>query len=368
MEVLEVTHGGNTTTPGGGDNPNPPSGGNSNLTEEEKNKLEDNGIKELGKDEITNDNLKDNDNIKGVIEGEVPIPEGSDYVEGTKDTGVVVAFGDSEFVWVPVPNIDEMARLQGNETNNYQGVLYDFSGTTATEMTNYGIGTTDRREPDVLNSSQYDGYTGFLAIINNILGTNYTAASQLKVDLQKDYNEMIESVKKYKGFFIGRYETSLDENKKAKSKVGELPATADKDSANMWYGLYAYQKKMAEDNGLTSVKSHMIWGSNYDAMLRWALEGADAAKVTGSGNAAHDLSSVYETGKETIAGKVDRINNIYDLEGNGYEWTAEANATNCRSNRGGHSFRNYAASRRDNDGSPRNAHSHYLSRPILYIK
>ena len=58
------------------------------------------------------------------------------------------------------------------------------------------------------------------------MGTNYATADQFKEALQTDYNEMVASVAKYKGFFIGRYETSLDANKKAKSKVGVIPATA----------------------------------------------------------------------------------------------------------------------------------------------
>ena len=110
--------------------------GNKGLTEEEKMALETNGIIQLKKDEITNPNLKDNDNIKGVITGEVPIPKEAEYKEGTKETGVVVAFNDSEFVWVPVPEISEMARLQNTSNVNYQGILYNFSADTATEKTN----------------------------------------------------------------------------------------------------------------------------------------------------------------------------------------------------------------------------------------
>ena len=62
-------------------------------------------------------------------------------------------------------------------------------------------------------------------------------------------------------------------------------------------------------------------------MLKWALTGADAKRVTQEGNAAHNLSTVYETGKQTIEGKIDRINNIYDLEGNNLEMTVEVNGT-----------------------------------------
>ena len=201
----------------GGDNPEN-SGGSGNLSGTENDKLEENGIKELAPNEITNENLKDNDNIKGVITGEVPIPVGGEYKEGTKETGVVVTMGESEFVWVSVENIDEMAVLQAGSDANYQGVLYDFNGTTATKRA--------------------------LETIGSGIGSK----------------NMVESVKKYKGFYIGRYETSIDvEKKQAYSKVGVLPATAKADIGKTWYGLYAYQKKMAEANGYTSVESYMVW-------------------------------------------------------------------------------------------------------------
>ncbi|MCI8548879.1 MAG: hypothetical protein HFJ38_08385 [Bacilli bacterium] len=111
----------------------------------------------------------------------------------------------------------------------------------------------------------------------------------------------------------------------------------------------------------------MIWGCNYDALLRWGLTGADASKVTGTGNAAHDLSSVYETGKNTIVGKDDRINNVYDLEGNGYELTAEAYTTNHRSRRGGYYKSSINPSNRYNH-VPTYPDTTYCSRVALYIK
>ena len=341
------------------------------LTQEEKEALKNNGIKELEKDEITNENLKDNENIKGVMTGEVPIPTGGEYKEGTKETGVVVAMEESEFVWVPVQNIDEMAVLQEGSTQNYQGVLYNFEGTTATKKDVVTIGGTNGfREPDIVTA--YDTATN-LNIINNILETTYanhteTAVNRFKEDLQKDFNKMVASVKKYKGFYVGRYETSVDfETKKAYSKVGVLPATASKDSANTWYGLYAYQKKMAEANSYTSVESSMIWGSNYDAILRWALIGEDAQKVTSTGNAAHNLSTLYETGKETITNKKDKINNIYDLEGNGIELVAETHSTEHRSVRGGYYGYNYSPSYRG-WSIPTDTREIDSSRIILYIK
>ena len=111
----------------------------------------------------------------------------------------------------------------------------------------------------------------------------------------------------------------------------------------------------------------MIWGSQYDAMLRWGLTGADKAKVNGTGNAAHDLSTVYETGKETVYGKKDRINNIYDLEGNGLEWTAETFSTNSREYRGATISSAKSPANRYNQG-PEYPYNYFCSRAVLYIK
>ena len=60
-------------------------------------------IEELPQNEIPN-NLKDPDKIKAVLTGKVPIPDKAEYLEGSKDTGVVIRYKGSEFVWVPVPD------------------------------------------------------------------------------------------------------------------------------------------------------------------------------------------------------------------------------------------------------------------------
>ena len=78
--------------------------------------------------------------------------------------GLVISDGTSEFVWIPVPTISEMAKVtSGTDANgrtNYEGKLYDFTSTGATEMTNYGQSTNNNtnpsyREPANLTSSSY---------------------------------------------------------------------------------------------------------------------------------------------------------------------------------------------------------------------
>ena len=71
-----------------------------------------------------------------------------------------------------------------NGLTNYEGVLYNFSGAGSTEMTNYGQGTTNYREPDGV--SDYDS-------------VNYASQGITRNGLQGEYNAMIASVKQNGG-------------------------------------------------------------------------------------------------------------------------------------------------------------------------
>ena len=147
--------------------------------------------------------------------------------ESTISTGLVVQAPDgSEFVWVPVPNAiydntnkkigteyTPMAELQTNSTVNYQGMLYEFSGYTSTYKNTYKTGTTNYREPTLITGNNSDTsadvssvsgniYDASAGYYNTILG--YTSAVNFGKDLQNQYNKMVESVAKYKGFYIGR--------------------------------------------------------------------------------------------------------------------------------------------------------------------
>ena len=356
-------------TKGNGEN-TPPSS-TSNLTEAEKTALTTNGIAELTGDSITNANLKNNPNIKAVLTGEVPIPTNFNYVEGTKDTGVVVSVTGlnnvvSEFVWVPVEtpvaSTEEegttnkaMARNLGTEeAPQYRGLLYNFSGTTTvtSEVKSECTTTTSSyREPANLSSS-YDSS-------DKITGWDPTT-------YQTDYNLMMQSVIKYGGFYIGRYETSVNGTTVASTRGTE--ATRPMASVQ-WYELYTKQKAFSSANTLSAVQSSMVWGSQYDAMLNWALTGTDAAKIIAKTNASHNNSTngVYRPGTQTVEGKTDKINNIYDLEGNVREWTLEADSTDGRVLRGGYYGKALSPSYRNYNGSTY-SNPDYGSRATLYIK
>ena len=270
--------------------------------------------------------------------------------ESTISTGLVVQAPDgSEFVWVPVPNAiydntnkkigteyTPMAELQTNSTVNYQGMLYEFSGYTSTYKNTYKTGTTNYREPTLITGNNSDTsadvssvsgniYDASAGYYNTILG--YTSAVNFGKDLQNQYNKMVESVAKYKGFYIGRYELGLENNnpvsKNASKNSNVLTANASNNSTYRWYGLY----KTCKTYNANENTSTMLLGSQYDAVMNWMVK---QGKNVGDKNESK-TNTTEITGKNSA----DILNNIYDLYGGHKEWTLEGTYNNQRSTRGG---------------------------------
>ena len=304
------------------------------------------------------------------------LPEGATYVKGTVDTGVVVTIKGSEFVWVPVDDVvldtkrdTELPKTSSEagiktytpmavqDGSNYKGLLYDFSGNNGylkygSNTNNYQGSTSEYREPDIVSEydgGEYDTVEGSLTLTN----------------LTKEYNAMIESVKKYKGFYVAQYEASIDTSKTEKpivfrdaSKDSNITTVdASMTETNSWYGLYKKIKTFSTDTD--KVVSSMIWGSQYDAMMNWM------AKTGNTVGTEDDTKKNTErvTGKNTH----DVINNIYDLYGCHVEWTLEAYNISSRVQRGGYfEYSESPAIRGYNN--PQTMYSGYSSHATLYIK
>ena len=215
---------------------------------------------------------------------------------------------------------------------------------------------TGLREPDVVtgsstgNGTDYDGSSTNLAQLSSILGTTgYDTAENFKQSLQQEYDEVVKSVYENQGFYIGRYETSNMVNSNTNSTVRTVAGTTTGIGNVSWYRMYAQQKKYAENNGLTSVKSTMIQGAAYDQVMKFVENGTrpdgGTYTITTAENVGHGSSSFttkpYQTGGRDYSTNYtgttpynDKVKNIYDLEGNVRTWTTEAYSTNLRVSRG----------------------------------
>ena len=293
--------------------------------------------------------------------------------------GLVVRGPDeSEFVWVPVDDINDMAQCStaggdcnlilsdGDElmctTHNSTEIVGKLYATETGE--NFGtVNTTYNadsglREPAYLTDSTYAD------------ASSYNAIELTLSNMQDEYRNMAAKVAKYGGFYVGRYETSLSDatessagvNEKAQSKQGVIPTSVYNSATYRWYGLYSKQKEYTGKNG--SVESSMIWGSQYDAMLNWAKNGADKDKLTNTTLGNHS-GSVKTTGNSNYSN--DSINNIRDLGGNLREWTLEASDTVNRVFRGGDCINTDSPSCRYGY-NPHLPGSYNGSRLTLYIK
>ena len=255
--------------------------------------------------------------------------------EQTIETGlVVIAPDESEFVWVPVPENELNLFAEEDGTNdengnpNMRGKLWKFEKDGVNTGTEIPYSSDGFREPDIVADYEIEG----LNKINTILGISLKNETDFKNLMQDEYNDIYNSVKEYHGFYIGRYETGDLRQDKVVSKKG------NEDIGNQeWYIMYAKEKKYATQLTGTKIKSNMIYGSQWDATMRWFAKSKDNNVSTYPVNAQNGINANFSRSKKPT-GSVGSVNNIYDMAGNVYEHTAEASFGYRRVFRGGHCY------------------------------
>ena len=220
-----------------------------------------------------------------------PIPEGYKHVCGEWNNGFVIerCSDGSQFVWISVESLDSNGTLDGEHFSEKFG----------------------RR---------------------NYYMNNEFSDDKFNEALNDELLEQLESVKKYGGFYISRYNISKSSEGKPQSVKGVMP----------WVKInFDDAKKVAstiEDN--EAVKSHLTFGAEYDSVLEWFIKTEvktlaeiveDSTEWGNHWNTENSPKKVVETGsrEEWCA------NNIYDFAGNVAEWTQEQNESSRRVIRGG---------------------------------
>ena len=274
----------------------------------------------------------------------VPIPDGYYYVGGTKAKGLVISdekadagkyktvtdgnipqteLIGNQWVWVPVETPSSLY------TTVDAGVL--LSGTTGvktTKYTNSGIisgktrglpGSRSYREPDILTYSGYDD--------THYATAGFSSLANMAETMVREYEEMIASLEKYKGFYIGRYELTANGEKTG--------ATQTCENGVNWYTLYKNCKTLAVGS---KVKTRMIWGLQWDATCNWLANSDPRYSITDSstwGNYSNNTADGHGSPQNTGSSESWKANNIYDFAGNCWEFTQEADFTDDRAYRGG---------------------------------
>ncbi len=313
------------------------------------------------------------------------IPDGFHYVEGTHiDSGLVISSveGDdlnnsaegNQFVWVPVDK-DQKLKISVKTEENIESIKLktpygdeqelektDYQEINLTGNENYinGVykltviagGETKEIELDVYSLYakriwELDQFTDEVAkelgyenaedYFNNSMYVESGMSLEQVIDMiltlykssLKDMVIKTDSVNANRGFYIGRYEAS-EENENVVSKKDRTP----------WNNI----PLEGEEGALSKVEdmypeiSSLLTGAAWDRTLCWLYETGEKsiAEIVGNstswGNYLDDNdgnNGIINTGTErTIA------NNIYDLAGNLREWTTEAGNTTYRVYRG----------------------------------
>ena len=300
----------------------------------------------------------------------VPIPEGYYYVGGTKAKGLVISdnvadkeldkgkenvrrdLAGNQWVWVPVETPSSLY------TTVDAGVaLSGSTGVKTTKYTNSAIisgqtrglpGSTDYREPDILTDTGYDD--------SNYAKAGFSSFANMAENMKNDYEEMIASLEKYKGFYIGRYELTANGEKTGATQTGIT-----------WYEYYKNCTTLVVGS---KVKARMIWGLQWDATCNWLDNSGFNIKDSSTwGNYDNNTATGHGTKQNTGFSESWKANNIYDFAGNCWEFTQEALSTNSRALRGGgcnNRGSSIPASYRGTS-SPTDTNSGLGSRPTLYL-
>ena len=317
--------------------------------------------------EFNTENLQDNEHMHVELDNngdKVPVPNG--YVgskatgENEIDTGYVIYEGEevvndsnveeaqktrNQYVWIPVPDASTMYGTDANGKN--WGKLYNFA--TSSNNVNYNevTGTyplnwsenneimqvtsrTTYREPDVVTKEDIDSKI-------KSLNSEDTAMHELLIQFENEFNIMMDSIEKYGGFYIGRYETgNLSKN------IAAVVRKGNEDINNQtWYTMYKKCKTLKNKN--TNIETGIIWGNQWDRTLMWLVESGNKTKEeicvnsTSWGNYYNaTFKYMNSNGILVTKDKIRKIiptgsteytkaNNIYDLAGNIGDWTMEAN-------------------------------------------
>ena len=250
--------------------------------------------------------------VEDINKGIVIVDNAITY-DGGQSSGTTPDF--NEYVWIPIPNFEE----------DFQPIAWNGPY--------YAGGSQNGEHPIAINP------------VNDTDKQN----KYWDDSTSQEYQDMLESVEHYKGFYIGRYEASQEGNNIAQSKRNIPP----------WVNVPQTKAITACENNTTTANMHLIYGVEWDSVLNWLKDNATISSPNTGETKTMDIDDIqtnssswgnhknstgdaasspwkWNTLQNTGTSEYWKANNIYDLTGNVYEWTQEKYSTGTyRAGRGG---------------------------------
>lgn len=286
--------------------------------------------------------LSDNSDNQEVVEEEVkvkPVIELSKNIdEENKEIATITVNASTEdgteIDRIELPDqttvVGNTATFEVTQNGDYTFTVYAVNGESESSTINVSeIEEISEDNPYIPEGfTEVGGYPDSGFVIEDEFENQYVwvpvATGKLTRDtiLDKDYEEsnstateLVNSVAKYHGFYIARYESSqYDMN-------GETVA-ATISGKNPWTNINCqdainYASASAEAFGYTDCKTSLINSYAWDTTLAWIdTKVTNFSSSTSYGNYSE---TIYPTGYTSQ----DNVNNICDLSGNVREWTTE---------------------------------------------
>mgnify|MGYP004507105867 CR=1 FL=1 len=255
------------------------------------------------------------------VNGGFVIYEGTDAV--TDSNKWDAQCNRNQYVWIPIADVSDMY-WRDQTTGKKYGTTYTFSASS------YSKSSSNKQEPQTTSVDKQSTYlTQYL---------NGMTREDFLMEMEIDFDKMLNSVATYGGYYIGRYETG--DLSQATPVVKRINTDL---SYQTWYTMWKKAKKLSG----TSAGVQMIWGIQWDETMKWLIDTGEktyediASDSISWGNYYNNSFTYYTNTSKSTATKSlgnDEIipsgayegtnaNNVFDLAGNVSDWTLESSGS-----------------------------------------
>ena len=289
----------------------------------------------------------------------------TDKVENNQSTG-------NEYIWVPVENFEDFKREDFGPTKINESNFITEEPTQQAEQTE-PIKETETSKEATETKTEEKYYEP--------IGDGEKVDETAKQSIQEVQN-MYKSIKKYKGFYIGRYETGINEEAARTSTTGINQQPVVQKNKNI-YNYIKWGNSITDEKGgavekarniytettFDGIQSTLCYGVQWDAIMRWINRDTSLRYIFTENEDNYKKGNYDTSGKLIKTGNNEfyQIKNIYDIAGNVSEWTMETYGINKKVVRGGKSGSKDGITFREESDVTENS-SLYGFRIALYIK